>query len=128
MPETPSQFGPQLVAGLNEILKIYMQQAMVEVHTRLLGYEAALAVLIAALDKAGALPIASAKQAIDATAAAYPNDALNAPIRAVLQQPFKAPRAIRTASCSETLRRPNHRSAASRSSADILKLGAALVI
>jgi hypothetical protein len=74
------------VAMLNREINRAMQAPVVEIHARLLGYEMALAAIIAALDKTGALPIAGARSAIDAAETAVAEDAPNAPIRSVLRQ------------------------------------------
>lgn len=76
--------GAPLIAMLNREVARAMQAPIADLHARLLGHETAIAALIAALAKTGALPIAEAKQAIDAAAAATADDAPNRPTREVL--------------------------------------------
>ena len=57
-----------------------------ELTARLIGYEIALAAIIGALDQSSALPVASAKSAIDAAIAGIPATSQNAEARAVLRQ------------------------------------------
>lgn len=85
--------GSSLIDQINQA----MQAPIIEIHTRLLGYEAAIAVLIQALDRAGALPIAAARSALDAAADALerqgdPNRPAAAAIRQLSRRLQPAPR------------------------------------
>ena len=55
-------------------------------NARLIGYEIALAAIIGALDRTGALPVASAKSAIDEAIGAIPATAQTSDVLAVLRQ------------------------------------------
>src|SRR5262245_54928752 len=57
-----------------------------ELNVRLIGYEIALTAIIGALDRSGALSIASAKSALDAAVAGIPATSQNSEALAVLRQ------------------------------------------
>lgn len=63
-----------------------MTRRLAGVNARLIGYEIALAAIIGALDRTGALPVASAKSAIDEAIAAIPATSQTSDALAVLRQ------------------------------------------
>jgi hypothetical protein len=75
-----------IVDAINEAL----QAPIAELHAWLIAHERAMHVLIAALDKAGALPIAAAKSEFDAAAASLPEGPLNRQTAELLRRLSKA--------------------------------------
>ena len=63
-----------------------LMRRLTELQARLIGYEIAITAIIGALDRNGALPLASAKSAIDAAAAGLASETLNTEPLAVLHQ------------------------------------------
>jgi hypothetical protein len=80
MPQSPEEAMIEREAARSE-------RRFAELGARLIGYEIALAAIIGALDQSGALPVATARSAIDAAIAGIPATSKNAAeARAVLRQ------------------------------------------